>query len=142
MHEFVEHIDLVYYEHIQRVVVWIDFVGLFARYVGQCGAVFLLQHVVVGRMVVFLLWSALAARYGEFHLHSGEVRGASEHACRKPVHRGLEVFGRQHVGAVYLYPFGLIISVRVYHYLYRGYVGVSGLQCGVSFLVLAELAIP
>lgn len=142
MHEFVEHIDLVDYEHIQRVVVWIHFVGLFARYVGQCGAVFLLQHVVVGRMVIFLQWSALAARYGEFHLHSWEVRGACEQACRKPVHRGLEVFGRQYVVAVSLYPFGLVISVWVYHYLYRSYVGVSGLQCGVPFLVLAELAIP
>ena len=142
MHEFVELIDLVDYEHIQRVVVWIYFVDLFARYVGQGGAVFLLQHVVVGEIVIFLLRSGLAARYGEFHFHNGEVRGACEHACRYPVHRGLEVFGRQNVGTVSLYPFGLVISVRVYHYLNCGYVGVSSLQCGDALLVLAELAIP
>ena len=142
MHEFLEPAVLVGYEHIQRVVVGIDFVGLFARYVGQGGAVFLLHHVVVEGIVIFLQWSALAARYGEFHLHFWEVGCASEHACRYPVHRGLEGFGRQYGGIVYLYPFGLVISVRVYHYLNRGYVGVSGLQCGVSLLVLAELAIP
>ena len=142
MHEFVEHVDLVDYEHIQRVVVWIHFVGLFARYVGQCGAVFLLQHVIVEEMVVFLQRSAIAAGYGECHLHYWEVGCACEQACRHSVHRGLEVFGRQYIVAVFHYIVGLVISVRVYHYLNRGYVGVSGLQCGVSLLVLAELAVP
>ena len=142
MHEFVELVDLVDYEHIQRVAVWIHFVGLFARYVGQGGAVFLLQHVVVVEMVIFLLRSALAAGYGECHLHNGEVRCACEQACRYSVHRGLEVFGRQYIVAVLLYIVGLVISVRVYHYLNRGYVGVSSLQCGDALFVLTELAIP
>ena len=121
----------------------IQFVGLFARHIRQCGAKFALIFVVFKEWNLFILWSGLAAWHGERQRYDWNVGGAIfKEACGFAVDCDLEIVRREHEVAVYRLVVGLIVAAGIYQQLDGGDVWKPGFECGNLIAVLSKLSVP